>query len=110
MTEEEQAILQKVIDEMYERFIEVVRKGRPKLDEDTIRKLADGRIYTAQQAKDAGLVDEVGYLDEAIKLAKIYARLRDARVVAYKRPGKYKENIYSAMAPAPRSQGSRSGD
>ncbi len=95
INDQEKQILQSVIDDMYGNFLDVVAKGRPQLDKQTIRGLADGRIYTAKQAIDAGLVDKVGYLDDAIDMAKKRAGLRDARVVTYARPNKYRENIYS---------------
>ena len=55
---------------MYERFLQVVAAGRRNLDPDRIRKAADGRVYTAQQALEAGLVDQIGYLEESIAVAK----------------------------------------
>ena len=97
MTEEELAIFQGVINSMYEQFVEVVKTGRPSLTEAEIRRLADGRIYTAAQAKAVGLVDEIGYLDDAIEQAKIMANLEDASVVTYHRAGGYKPNIYSSI-------------
>ena len=100
ITDQERKIFQGIIDDMHKRFVAVVAEGRPELEEEGVRALADGRIYTADQAMDAHLVDHVGYLDDAIKVAKHRAKLRDARVVAYKRPGKYKENIYSAIGSA----------
>jgi protease-4 len=95
MTDEERAIFQSVIDSFYERFLNVVRAGRPNLTADQIRKLADGRIYSGEQAKALGLVDEVGYLDDAVELAKKQAELAEARVVVYRRPGEYRPNIYA---------------
>jgi len=50
MTDEERAIFQSVIDSMYDQFVSVVKNGRPSLTEGEIRRLADGRIYTALQA------------------------------------------------------------
>jgi len=97
MTEEERAIFQGVIDSFYERFLTVVREGRPNLTAEQIRKLADGRIYAGEQAKAAGLVDAVGYLDDAIELAKKEAGLAEARVVVYRRPGDYRPNIYARL-------------
>ncbi len=70
MTAEEKVIFQSVIDSFYDRFLAVVQEGRPNLSADQIKKLADGRIYSGEQAKAAGLVDDIGYLDEAIELAK----------------------------------------
>lgn len=98
MTEEERAIFQGVIDFFFERFLTVVRAGRPHLSPEQIRKLADGRIYSGEQAKALGLVDAVGYLDDAIELAKAQAKVAEARVVTYRRPGEYRQNIYSKLA------------
>lgn len=97
MTAEERAIFQSVIDSFYHRFLAVVQEGRPQLSADQIRKLADGRIYSGEQAKAAGLVDDIGYLDEAIELAKKKAGIAEARIVTYRRHGEYQNNIYSRM-------------
>jgi len=95
MTPEEQRIFQGVIDQLYERFLQVIVAGRKDLKLDQVRKLADGRIYTAQQALEARLVDQVGYLEDAIAVAKREAGLKEAQIVTYYRPGAYKQNIYS---------------
>ncbi|HEU5201856.1 MAG TPA: signal peptide peptidase SppA [Nitrospira sp.] len=97
MTADEKAIFQGVIDSFYDRFLAVVKEGRPNLSADQIKKLADGRIYSGDQAKAAGLVDEVGYLDDAIELAKKNAALTEARIVTYRRHGEYQNNIYSRL-------------
>jgi protease-4 len=97
MTDEERAIFQGVIDTFYQRFLSVIQEGRRNLSTEEIRKLADGRIYSGEQAKALGLVDSVGYLDDAIELAKRQAGLTDARVVVYRRPGEYRHNIYSRL-------------
>lgn len=69
-TDEDRAALQPIIDQAYERFLEVVVKGRTgKLTPDQVRQLADGSIYTAQQAFKAGLVDEIGYFTDAATAA-----------------------------------------
>jgi len=95
MTEEERTIFQGVIDSFYQRFLHVVQVGRRNLTADQVRKLADGRIYSGEQAKELGLVDAIGYLDDAIEMAKKQAGLAEARVVVYRRPGEYVNNIYS---------------
>jgi len=97
MTAEERAIFQGVIDSFYERFLTVVREGRSNLTAEQIRNLADGRIYSGEQAKALGLVDGIGYLDDAVELAKKDAGLTEARVVVYRRPGEYRNNVYSRM-------------
>ncbi len=91
---EEKQIMQDVTDSFYRGFVEVVAKGR-KMDTAQARKIADGRIFTASQALDLGLVDRVGYLDDAIKLAQEKAGLAEARVVRYSSPGSHKPTIYS---------------
>jgi protease-4 len=97
MLPEERAIFQSVIDSFYERFLHVVREGRPNLSAEQIKKLADGRIYSGEQAKQSGLVDEIGYLDEAVDLAKKKAGLTEAKVITYRRPGEYQNNVYSRL-------------
>ncbi|MBY0247338.1 MAG: signal peptidase [Nitrospira sp. ST-bin4] len=97
MTPEERAIFQGLIDSFYQRFLTIVQEGRPQLQMEQIKKLADGRIYTGDQAKAVGLVDDLGYLEDAIELAKKKAKLPEARVVTYQRPGEYSNNIYSKL-------------
>lgn len=97
MTAEERAIFQGLIDSFYQRFLTIVQEGRSNLQMEQIKRLADGRIYTGEQAKAAGLVDEIGYLDDAVALAKKKAGLTEARVVTYQRPGEYSNNVYSRL-------------
>ncbi|MDD2557810.1 MAG: signal peptide peptidase SppA [Desulfuromonadaceae bacterium] len=68
MTSEEQALLQGVIDDVYAQFVAAVAIGRD-LEPAVVRKLADGRIFSGSQAKEAGLVDELGGLQVAIEYA-----------------------------------------
>jgi protease-4 len=103
MTDEERVIFQTVINSFYERFLDVIKEGRRNLTAEEIRKLADGRIYSGEQAKALGLVDSVGYLDDAIELAKRDAGLTEARVVVYQPPGEYRHNIYSRFFGQPGS-------
>lgn len=64
LTKEQRDILQSLVDESYDQFVEIVAKGRNKNDSD-VRALADGRIYTAKQAQENGLIDEISDLEEA---------------------------------------------
>lgn len=72
VTPEERAIFQSMIDDIYSQFVDVVAKGR-KLPVERVRAIADGRVFTGEQAKEAGLVDELGNfnyaLDRAAELA-----------------------------------------
>jgi protease-4 len=95
-TPEEKEMMQQVIDSYYRGFVDVVALGR-KMDAKEVQKVADGRIYTAAQAKDLGLVDSLGYLDDALKIAEKQAGLEEAKVVRYHRPGSYRPNIYSGF-------------
>jgi protease-4 len=99
MKPDEQKILQSVIESMYGRFVEVVEKGRPDLTPDRIRELADGRIYTAQQAYENGLIDGVKHLDEVIDEAEAAAGLHNARVVAYRRARMGSGSLYAQSPP-----------
>ena len=68
MTPDEKKILQDAIDNVHQQFIEAVAKGR-KLDREKVVQIADGRIFTGEQAKQIGLVDEMGNLQDAIDTA-----------------------------------------
>ncbi len=81
MTSKEQAIFQSVIDSFYEQFLDVIHQGRPKLTMTAIRTHADGRIYSAAQAYERGLIDQVGYLEDAMEQAKKKAGLKKAKGV-----------------------------
>ena len=99
ITDEERQIFQGIIDQMFDRFVTVVAEGRPNLSVEQVRKISDGRIYTAEQALELGLVDQIGYLSDAIEVAKKQAGISKARVVTYHRPGSYSANIYSKFPP-----------
>ena len=68
MSDEERKLLQSVMDDVHHQFIQAVADGRS-LEVSDVEPLADGRIYTGRQAKDARLVDELGDLDDAIHIA-----------------------------------------
>lgn len=102
MRPEERAELQGVLDQLHRRFVDVVVAGRPNLDADRVAALADGRIWSAPQALELGLVDAVDDLPGAIAEAERRAGLTESRVVVYHRPGAYRANLYSTPpAPAP---------
>jgi protease-4 len=65
MTPEERKIIQGVIDNVHQQFIQAVAEGR-KLDRSKVIEIADGRILTGEQAKQLGLVDQIGNLQDAI--------------------------------------------
>jgi protease-4 len=67
MSDEERQILQNVMDDVHEQFIEAVSAGRG-MSIEKVRSLADGRVFTGRQAKGIGLVDELGDLQDAIRI------------------------------------------
>ena len=86
MTPEEEEIMQKLVDEYYELFVDVVAEGRG-LSKDEVRNLATGQIYTGTEAKELGLVDALGGLDTATELAMELAGI-EAAIVEYYQPPK----------------------
>ncbi|MBW2170695.1 MAG: signal peptide peptidase SppA [Deltaproteobacteria bacterium] len=101
-TSEEREILQSIIDTMHERFVDVVADGRKSLTRERVEELADGRVYTADQAIAVGLIDGVGYLNQAVEGLKASAGIEKASVIIYYRPGTYKGSVYSGVpSPAP---------
>ena len=68
MTEEERQLTQNMVDDMYEQFVAVVAEQRH-MDGEKVRSLADGRVFTGVQAKEAGLVDELGNYYDALGYA-----------------------------------------
>ena len=64
LTDEQQQIMQGLVDECYEQFVGIVSSGR-KMALSDVKALADGRVYTAKQAKENGLIDFVGTLENA---------------------------------------------
>lgn len=89
MTPEERKIFQQLVDESFGRFKGIIQAGRPAFAKNpkTLDEWATGQIFTAEQAQKAGLIDRVGFLDDAVKRAIELAGLSkdDVRVVKYKR-------------------------
>ncbi len=87
---EDRQILQRYVDQSFNRFKDIVRAGRPSLrgDPEALDRLATGEIFTADQAKKDGLVDEIGFIEDAIeRVIELTGLDKDSvRVVSYKRP------------------------
>lgn len=64
LTEEQRAIYQEYVNESYEQFVDIVAEGRS-MDTATVKQIADGRVYTAKQAKANGLIDEISSFEDA---------------------------------------------
>jgi protease-4 len=92
-------VLQGMVDEFYQRFVGVVAKARPKLSLEQVRALADGRVFTGEQAMANGLVDQVGTMEDAVAVAKQQAGRKRVKVVMYHRPLGYRATVYSQAGP-----------
>jgi protease-4 len=75
LTDAEKAYFQSLIDNMFSQFVNAVASARG-MDEAVVRKLADGRVYTGQEAKENGLIDELGTLQDAVDAAAKMAGIR----------------------------------
>lgn len=105
MAPHERAYLQAIVDDMHDRFRQVVVQGRPALDAARVAELADGRVYTANQAAQNGLIDSTGYMPDAIDELKRRIQAPALRVVSYHRDREWRANLYSAAAMPPPKTG-----
>ena len=96
MREEDRHLLQSVLDDAHRQFIEAVAAGRS-LDAADVEALADGRIFTGQQAKDVLLVDELGDLTDAVKLAADMSGLQSPPVIETPRPYSFRDWIVGSV-------------
>jgi protease-4 len=84
LTPEGKAILQGLVDNVHAQFVRAVAKGR-RLTEDKVKSLADGRVYSGEQAKGLGLVDVLGNMDDAVELAAKRVGMKAKPQVVYSR-------------------------
>lgn len=105
----ERQLLQDLVNISFERFKEIVRSGRPKLaaDAEDLTKATTGQIFTAQQALDLGLVDQIGFLEEAVNRAAELAGkdVKNLRCVKYEQPGMSLTQLLSAKSAEPQPWG-----
>ena len=101
MTADEQKILQDIVDRYHAQFVQVVADSRPGLSADDVRKLADGRVLDAHRALELGLVDKLGYMDDAVLEAKKLAEITRAKVVTYSRQFEPRATVYAHSSAPP---------
>jgi len=99
MKPEEREVFQNLVDQFFNRFVQVVARSRSQLSEEQVRQMADGRVWSAEQALELKFIDRIGTLPEAVVSLKEKTNARRVRVVTYHRPLGWKPNIY-AQAPA----------
>ena len=94
-TEEEEKILQNMTDQLGQQFIDKVALHR-KLDQKALSEISTARVYLAQEALKLGLVDKIGYLNDAVLEAKKRADLpKDAKIIVYRRIEYPDDNLYN---------------
>ena len=122
MNAEERIHWDEMLEATYQRFMTVVREGRneqtqygkrlkydlrdeikltSKDGKSYVRHLADGGVFTSEQAKEFGLVDAIGYLDDAVNEAKALAKLEQAKAIAYNRPAGLWDTLLSIKSQPP---------
>jgi len=117
MTEEEEKLLQDMIMDTYEQFVEAVLKGRP-VDEENVRPYLDGRVLTGRQAYGLGLVDQLGNINDAIEKATELAGMTEVPDEIYEpereRPGLisilFGESAVRALVSLSNAVGDQTGD
>jgi len=84
MTQAEHDVWDAIMDDAFGRFVNVIADNRPALDGDGVRELATGQVYTAEQAKDSGLIDEIGFWDDAVEALQTHLGLETVQVVQFR--------------------------
>jgi len=88
-------VMQGMVDEYFSRFVGVVRENRKITDEQKLKTLTDGRVFSGVQAAKLGLVDRTGLLTDALDLARELSGASGAKAIMYKRPYGYGGSIYA---------------
>lgn len=84
-SDEKREILQHVVDAMHQRFTGLIAEHRP-LSPEAVQPLADGRIFTAQQALEHQLIDEIGYWQDAVRVVRELLAVPDVKIYRYEMP------------------------
>lgn len=103
MTPEKKKIIQGIVDNLFERFFQIVKNNRKQLEETRLRQLADGRIFTSEQALKEGLIDKIGYFEDAVQILMNLPNYKKSignespRIVAYTIFRKPIKNFYQTQ-------------
>jgi len=97
-------LLQKMADEFHARFLHAVSLGRPHVDMND-KTTFDGRVFTASEARDRGLIDSIGFLDDAVAMARQMGHACGAQVVLYHRPNDRAHSPYAVTPNVPAAAG-----
>lgn len=99
ITADERKLLNQMAEGYHNRFKEVVTRARPKIKADA--ELFDGRVMTSQLALDQGLIDGIGYLDDAVSVACKLAKVDTAQPIMYRRQGDAARSMYATTPNRP---------
>lgn len=102
MSEEERDVWREIMVDAFDRFLEVIEAGRGGLDMQQVRELATGQVYTASQALEKGLVDRIGYEQDALEALKTKLGLEEVRVVEYAHPKSLVETMLGVSSHSPK--------
>ncbi|EMI61716.1 signal peptide peptidase SppA [Leptospira noguchii] len=105
LSPEQRKLLQSIVDDLFEKFFDIVKKGRPGKNPSELRKIADGRIFTASQALQHGLIDKIGYFDNAVQETMALPNYKktlgntNPRIIYYSRSNDQRTNFYQVQSP-----------
>lgn len=86
LSDREKALWENILNQSFDQFKSIIDENRDTLTAEQVAQLATGQIYTAKDAKENGLVDEIGFEEDSIEALKTQLNLKDVRVVKYHRP------------------------
>lgn len=92
---EETALMQSITDGLQQRFLQLLTDSRH-LRPEAMLEVATGRIFDAEQSREIGLIDRIGYLEDAVARTRELAGVKEARVIIYRREGAFAGNTYAA--------------
>jgi len=97
MTEEERTLLKRLVKNVHQQFIEAIAKGR-NLPLERIKALADGSVFTGEEAKKLGLIDELGNFEDAIRLAAKLAGIKGEPKIYYPKEKSRLAKLFESLA------------
>lgn len=98
LSERERKLWEDILNQAFEQFVEVIDLNRDNLTADQVKALATGQIYTAKDALANGLIDEIGYEDDALDKLKAQLQLTKVRIVTYEHPPTLTDLLVGAKA------------
>ncbi len=93
LSEKDVEVWKAIIGDSFERFLKVIADNRDNLDKEEVRALATGQIYTANQALENGLIDEIGFEEDALEALKEQIGVEKVRVVTYR----WNQTLYDVL-------------